>query len=67
MKRLQFVWIKETTVAGVWSKLDNLYITRSLANTRLFMKQMLYSYRFTEYQSIVLSRLLIDGPEMHFL
>ncbi|GKD74753.1 hypothetical protein Tco_1333035 [Tanacetum coccineum] len=34
---------KETTAAGIWTKLTNLYITKSLAN-RLFLKKKLYTY-----------------------
>lgn len=34
---------KETTAAGVWLKLESLYMTKSLAN-RLFFKQKLYSF-----------------------
>ncbi|KAL1564721.1 Integrase catalytic domain-containing protein [Salvia divinorum] len=42
---------KETTAAGVWLKLESLYMTKSLAN-RLYMKQRLYSYRFAENRTI---------------
>ncbi|GKB13698.1 hypothetical protein Tco_1251058 [Tanacetum coccineum] len=34
---------KETTAAGIWTKLTSLYITKSLAN-RLYLKKMLYTY-----------------------
>ena len=43
---------KETTAAGILEKLENLYMTKSLAN-RLFMKQRLYSWRFLEDKSII--------------
>lgn len=42
---------KERTAAGVWIKLESLYMTKSLAN-RLYMKQRLYSLKFTEDRSI---------------
>lgn len=32
---------KEETTAGIWTKLEHLYMTKSLAN-RLFLKQNLY-------------------------
>ena len=35
---------KEITAAGLWRKLDTLYMTKSLAN-RLFLKQKLYSFK----------------------
>ncbi|GKF01256.1 hypothetical protein Tco_0028179 [Tanacetum coccineum] len=34
---------KETTAAGIWSKLTSLYMTKSLAN-RLCLKKKLYTY-----------------------
>ncbi|GJU64355.1 hypothetical protein Tco_1246190 [Tanacetum coccineum] len=34
---------KETSVAGIWTKLTSLYITKSLAN-RLYLKKNLYTY-----------------------
>ncbi|GKA98588.1 zinc finger, CCHC-type containing protein [Tanacetum coccineum] len=34
---------KETTVAGIWTKLTSLYMTKSLAN-RLYLKKKLYTY-----------------------
>nr|GEW95598.1 retrovirus-related Pol polyprotein from transposon TNT 1-94 [Tanacetum cinerariifolium] len=33
----------ETTTAGVWSKLENLYMTKSLAN-KLYLKKNLYTF-----------------------
>ena len=42
---------REKTAAGIWQKLESLYMTKSLAN-RLFMKQRLYSYKFHEDRSI---------------
>ena len=43
---------KETTAAGILKKLEDLYMTKSLAN-RLYMKQRLYSYRFLEERSVL--------------
>lgn len=43
---------RETTAAGVWAKLESLYMTKSLAN-RLYMKQRLYSYRFREDKNLL--------------
>lgn len=37
--------------AGVWLKLESLYMTKSLAN-RLYMKQKLYSYKILDDKSI---------------
>ncbi|GKC22664.1 zinc finger, CCHC-type containing protein [Tanacetum coccineum] len=34
---------KETTAAGIWTKLTSLYMTKSLAN-RLYLKKRLYTY-----------------------
>ncbi|GKC06572.1 hypothetical protein Tco_0998182 [Tanacetum coccineum] len=34
---------KETTAAGIWTKLTSLYMIKSLAN-RLYLKKMLYTY-----------------------
>ncbi|GKB45592.1 hypothetical protein Tco_0896345 [Tanacetum coccineum] len=34
---------KETTAAGIWTKLTSLYMTKSLAN-RLYLKNKLYTY-----------------------
>nr|GEZ12692.1 retrovirus-related Pol polyprotein from transposon TNT 1-94 [Tanacetum cinerariifolium] len=34
---------KETTVAGIWTKLTSLYMTKSLANI-LYLKKQLYTY-----------------------
>ena len=42
---------KETTAAGIWSKLEGIYCTKSLAN-RLYMKQKLYSYKFVEGKGV---------------
>ena len=42
---------KEKTAAGVWLKLEGLYMTKSLAN-RLYMKQKLYSYKILDDKSI---------------
>ena len=42
---------KETTAAGIWNKLEELYMVKSLAN-RLYLKQRLYAFRFSEDRSI---------------
>ncbi|GKC14815.1 hypothetical protein Tco_1011597, partial [Tanacetum coccineum] len=34
---------KKTTIAGIWTKLTSLYMTKSLAN-RLYLKKKLYTY-----------------------
>lgn len=38
---------KDKSAAYVWTKLESLYMTKSLTN-QLFMKQRLYSYKLTE-------------------
>lgn len=38
---------REQTAAGVWAKLESLYMTKSFTN-RLFMKQKLYAYKLTD-------------------
>ena len=43
---------KETTARGIFTKLEGLYMTKSLAN-RLYMKQRLYSYRFLEDRNVL--------------
>ena len=43
---------KEKTAADILKKLEDLYLTKSLAN-RLLMKQRLYSYRFLEGRGIL--------------
>ena len=42
---------KEKTVAGIWAKLESLYMTRSLAH-RLCLKQQLYSFKMAESRTI---------------
>uniref|UniRef100_A0A803NT26 CCHC-type domain-containing protein n=1 Tax=Cannabis sativa TaxID=3483 RepID=A0A803NT26_CANSA len=42
---------KETTTAGLWKKLESLYMTKSLAN-RLFLKQKLYSFKMQPGKSV---------------
>lgn len=42
----------EETILGVWNKLQELYLQRSLAN-RLYIKQKLYSYKIQEDKPIV--------------
>ncbi|GJS03622.1 retrovirus-related pol polyprotein from transposon TNT 1-94 [Tanacetum coccineum] len=39
---------KETTVTGIWTKLNSLYMTKSLAN-RLYPKKKLYTYYLSPY------------------
>lgn len=43
---------KETTTAGILARLENLYLTKSLAN-RLCMKQRLYSYKFLDEKGVL--------------
>ena len=43
---------KEKTAANILTKLEELYLTKSLAN-RLFMKQRLYSYKFLEGKGVL--------------
>jgi len=42
---------KETTAAGVWSKLEGFYMTKSLVN-HLYLKQSLYSFKMHEDRSV---------------
>lgn len=42
---------REETSSRVWTKLEQLYMTKSLAN-RLYIKQCLYSYKFVEEKGI---------------
>ena len=42
---------RETTAAGIWTKLESLYMTKSLAN-RLYVKQRLYSFKIVDERSI---------------
>ena len=42
---------KEKTAAGVWTKLEGLYITKSLVK-RLYLKQAIYSFKMQEDKSI---------------
>ncbi|KAE8658886.1 Detected protein of unknown function [Hibiscus syriacus] len=42
---------RETTAQALWTKLELLYMTKSLAN-RLFLKQRLYSFKMHEEKSI---------------
>ena len=41
----------ETSASAIWKKLEDLYMVKSLAN-RLYLKQQLYSYRFTEGKTL---------------
>ncbi|XP_042003772.1 uncharacterized protein LOC121752741 [Salvia splendens] len=43
---------KETTAAGILSRLEDLYLTKSLAN-QLYMKRRLYSYKFLESKGVL--------------
>ena len=38
---------KEKIVAGLWAKLENLYMTKSLAN-RLYIKRKMFSLKMIE-------------------
>ncbi|GJR74523.1 zinc finger, CCHC-type containing protein [Tanacetum coccineum] len=38
---------KETTAAGIWTKLTSLYMTKSLAN-RLYLKKKMYTYYMSQ-------------------
>ncbi|KAD3641560.1 hypothetical protein E3N88_30784 [Mikania micrantha] len=42
---------KETTAASVWTKLESLYMTKSLAN-RLYLKKRLYTFQMTNGKSL---------------
>ncbi|KAH9681219.1 hypothetical protein KPL71_026889 [Citrus sinensis] len=42
---------KERTIAGLWTKLENLYMTKSLAN-RLYIKKKMFSLRMVEGSSL---------------
>ncbi|KAH9684927.1 hypothetical protein KPL70_013734 [Citrus sinensis] len=42
---------KERTVAGLWTKLENLYMTKSLAN-RLYIKKKMFSLRMIKGSSL---------------
>jgi hypothetical protein len=44
--------VTEKTAAGLWSKLESLYMTKSLTN-RIFLKRQLYSLRMKEGTKIV--------------
>ena len=55
---------KEKTAAGVWSKLESLYMMKSLVN-RLYLKQALYFFKMQEDKSIdeqldVFNKLILD-------
>jgi len=43
---------KEPTVTSMWSKLESLYMTKSLAH-RQFLKQQLYSFKTVESKAIM--------------
>src|ERR1043165_314994 len=38
--------LKETSAAGIWAKLETLYMTKSLAN-RLYLKKKLYTFQMS--------------------
>jgi len=42
---------KEPTTASMWSKLESLYMTKSLAH-RQFLKQQLYSFKMVESNTV---------------
>ena len=42
---------KEKSAAGIWSKLEGLYMTKSLVN-RLYLKQALYSFKMQEDRTV---------------
>src|SRR4051812_3314155 len=44
--------LNEDTVAGMWSRLESLYMTKSLSN-KLYMKKKLYCLRMAEGTSIL--------------
>ena len=44
--------MKEKTALGILEKLEDVYLTKSLAN-HLYVKQRLYSYKFTEDKSVI--------------
>jgi len=43
---------KEPTATSMWSKLESLYLTKSLAR-RQFLKQQLYSFKMVESKTIM--------------
>ena len=43
--------VSEKTVAGLWTKLETLYMTKSLTN-RILLKRQLYSFRMKEGTTI---------------
>ncbi|KAK9066710.1 hypothetical protein SSX86_014033 [Deinandra increscens subsp. villosa] len=43
--------VKEDTAAGIWAKLESLYMTKSLAN-RLYLKKRLYTFSMSPGKSI---------------
>ena len=42
---------REESAAAIWKKLEELYMTKSLAN-RLYLKQRLYSFKFVDDKAI---------------
>uniref|UniRef100_A0A251V331 Putative zinc finger, CCHC-type n=1 Tax=Helianthus annuus TaxID=4232 RepID=A0A251V331_HELAN len=42
---------KETSAAGIWAKLESLYMTKSLAN-RLYLKKRLYTFQLASGKSL---------------
>ena len=42
---------KETTAAGIWSKLESLYMTKSITN-RIYLKGKLFGFRMNEEKAI---------------
>eukprot|EP00253_Pinus_taeda_P012974 PITA_12974 len=43
--------VEETTVSGLWEKLENLYMTKSLTN-RIYLKRQLYNLRMKEGSNV---------------
>jgi len=48
---------KEPTVGSMWSKLESLYMTTSLAH-RQFLKQQLYSFKMVE-SKVIMKQLMV--------
>lgn len=44
--------LKEKKETGVWTKLEGLYMTKSLVN-RLYLKQAMYSFNMSEEKVLV--------------
>jgi hypothetical protein len=55
---------KEPTAASMWSKLESLYMTKSLAH-RQFLKQQLYSFKMQQLYSFKMVESDRDGAEFN--